>query len=63
MMSAQASSEMDRAVALDARATELRKLMYRTSGLAERLDAGREEAELGKLVTLREIDSRISARS
>jgi hypothetical protein len=56
-------SESERAVALDARATELRKLMYRTPGLLARLDAGREAAERGEWVTLREIDARLVARS
>jgi len=62
-MPTQTNSESERVVALDVRATELRKMMYRTPGLLERLDAGREAAERGEWVTLREIDLRLAARS
>lgn len=62
-MSMQFRSESDRAVALDERATQLRKMMYQTPGLLERLADGREEGDRGDLVTLREIDRRLSARS
>lgn len=62
-MATHAQSDSDQAVALDGRATQLRKLMYQTPGLLDRLEAGRQEAEQGKLVTLREIDQRIAARA
>lgn len=62
-MATHAQSDSDQAVALDERATKLRKMMYQTPGLLDRLEAGRQEAEQGKLVTLREIDQRIAARS
>lgn len=61
-MTAHTNSESERAIALDDRETQLRKMMYSTPGLLERLDAGRDAAERGEWVTLREVDERLAKR-
>lgn len=56
------NDDTDRETAHGARAIRLRKIMYSTPGLLERLEAGREAAERGECVTLHEIDIRLAAR-
>ncbi len=54
-------TDVERPIELEERAHRLRLTMRRTPGLLDRLQAGREAAERGEVVTLEELDRALAA--